>query len=244
MIISFISILLFLIFWQISTNIFSISKWILPAPSDIFLSFTRSFDLFWLHTGRTLEETLLGLFIAVIFGFLIGLLIDVSGIGRKIVYPFILLSQTVPFITLAPLLVIWFGFGVTAKIIIIALVCFFPISISVHEGLYSTDKNMIKLLKSMGAGKISIYKLVKIPSSLPQFFAGLKMAASYAMITAVVSEWIGSDKGLGILLIRSSKSYLTDRTFAVIIVISALTLLLVKIIDIISKFALPWYYKN
>lgn len=240
---SWLFVLLFLLLWELSVSVFKIEKWILPAPSVIFISFFNSLGLILHHSERTLIEALLGLFIGSFAGIVFAMLMEWSAVIKKIVYPFMLVTQTIPFITLAPLLVIWFGYGITAKIIIIALVCFFPIAVNLELGFSSTDRNYIRLVRSMGADNWHVFKLVSIPFSLPFFFSGLRIAASYAVLSAVLSEWIGSDRGLGILLIRSSKSYLTARVFAVVAVISVISLILVKIVDYLSVKSHPWHYE-
>ncbi|KKS96425.1 MAG: hypothetical protein UV73_C0010G0010 [Candidatus Gottesmanbacteria bacterium GW2011_GWA2_43_14] len=232
-----------LIIWELLVKLFRIEAWLLPPPSAILFSFWESGSLLWLHTDRTLIETVAGLGAGAVSGFILAVAMDFSPFFKKLLYPFLLLTQTVPFITLAPLLVIWFGFGITAKIILIAVVCFFPVALNMKEGLESTDKNLQKLVRSLGGDSRKIFSLVKLPSSLPYFFSGLRIAAAYAVLSAVISEWIGSDRGLGILLIRSSKSFQTDRVFAVIIFIAFITLSLVRSIDLLGKKIIPWHYK-
>ena len=239
-----IFVLLFLLSWQLITIVFKIKVWLLPPPSAIFLSLINSIDLILLHTGRTVFEAILGLVISLVVGVLTAFLLEWSQSLKRIIYPFLLFTQTVPFITIAPLLAVWFGYGLTAKIIIVALVCFFPIAVNVELGLSSIDRNYIRLMESMGATKWQVFKLAKFPSSLPFLFTGLRIAASYSLLTAVISEWIGTDKGLGILLMRSAKSYLTDRAFAVVFVISLLSLVLVKIVDYLAFISIPWNYKK
>lgn len=231
------------IIWEILVNLLRIEVWLLPAPSKIVLSFWNSGHLLWLHTGRTLTEAIAGLIVGTVFGFLLAVTMEFSQLFKKILYPLLLISQTVPFITVAPLLVIWFGFGISAKLILIAVVCFFPVAINMKEGLESADKNLLKLVRSLGGNRWKIFRLVKLPASLPYFFSGLRISAAYAVLTAVISEWIGSDRGLGILLIRSSKSFQTDRVFAIIIFISFLSLILVRLIDVLGRNLIPWHYR-
>jgi len=237
-------IIFFLLFWEIAVNVLNIDKWILPAPSAILKSFYYSLDLITFHAQWTLFEALLGLIVGLVTGSVIAVIMQWSETIKKMIYPLIILTQTIPFITIAPLLVIWFGYTLTAKIIIIALVCFFPVAINLENGFSSVEYNFIKLIHSLGGNRWQLFSLVKLPFSLPFFFSGIKIAASYAILSAVISEWIGSDRGLGILLIRSSKSYLTDRVFAVVLVISLLSMVLVRLIDSIAVKLLPWYYHN
>ena len=233
-----------LILWQLAVSLFHIEQWILPGPLQIINSLWSSRSLIFFHLVPTIFEATVGLISATIISIIIAILMERSKIIQKIFYPFLILSQTVPFITLAPLLTLWFGFGLLPKIIIITLVCFFPIAINLYDGFQSVDPVVLKLMSSMGATRKQSYKWVKWPASLPSFFSGLKIAAAYAILGAVVSEWMGTDRGLGILLIRSAKSYLTDRVFATIGVISILSILAVLLVEIIARISIPWHYNK
>ncbi|HSA83315.1 MAG TPA: ABC transporter permease [Patescibacteria group bacterium] len=239
---SFIAIASFLIVWEIAVALFSLPKWILPAPHQIFETLWVKRELLFMHSLYTIFETLLGLTIATIVGFGIAIAMEWSSFFRKLFKPFLVISQTIPFIALAPLLVVWFGYGLLPKIIVITLACFFPIALSLYDGFKAADSNMIRLLKSMGAKKSQIFRMVKIPASLPAFFSGFRIAGAYAVGVAVVSEWIGAENGLGIFLIRSARSYLTDSVFAVIFVVTTLSLLTIFLIDQLTKIAIPWYF--
>ncbi|PIW73296.1 ABC transporter permease, partial [Candidatus Roizmanbacteria bacterium CG_4_8_14_3_um_filter_34_9] len=207
---------LVLLTWQFSVSFFHIEQWILPSPIQIIDSFWQSRSLIFFHLVPTIFEASIGLIGAIFISIFIAILMERSQVMKKIIYPFLIISQTIPFIILAPLLTLWFGFGLLPKIIIIALVCFFPITINLFDGFQGVDPSILRLLNSMGANQKQIFRLVKWPASLPAFFSGLRIAAAYSILGAVVSEWMGADRGLGILLIRSTKSYLTDRVFAVI----------------------------
>lgn len=236
--------LLFVFIWQTAVNFLKIEKWILPSPLQILNSLLESKELFVYHLLPTLFEAFLGLFISVILAIIVALFMKLSRLFYNIIYPFLILSQTIPFIVIAPLLSVWFGFGLIPKIILIAIVCFFPIALNLFAGFESIDHSFISLLDSMGANKIKKIKFLYWPSSLPYFFSGLKIAVSYSIISAVVSEWVGTDRGLGILLIRSSKSYVTDRVFATILVITFLSILLVLLVEILQYISIPWSQNN
>ncbi|MEK7177328.1 MAG: ABC transporter permease [Patescibacteria group bacterium] len=234
--------LITLLIWQIIVIGFHIETWILPAPTQIFNSFWQSRSLIFYHLVPTLIEATIGLTGAVLVSVFIAILMERFQVMKKIIYPFLIISQTVPFIILAPLLTLWFGFGLLPKIIIISLVCFFPITINLFDGFQGVDPAMLRLLTSMGASQKKIFKLVKWPASLPSFFSGLRIAAAYSVLGAVVSEWMGADRGLGILLIRSTKSYLTDRVFATIGIITILSMFAVLLVEIIARISIPWHY--
>jgi len=234
--------LITLLIWQIAVGFFHIDSWILPAPSQIFIAFWQSSSLIFYHLVPTVIEAAAGLVVAVFISIFIAILMERYQIMKKIIYPFLIISQTIPFIILAPLLTLWFGFGFLPKIIIITLVCFFPITINLFDGFQGIDQAVLSLLKSMGASQKQVFKLIKLPASLPAFFSGVRIAAAYSILGAVVSEWMGADRGLGILLIRSTKSYLTDRVFAVIGVITILSILAVFLVEIITRISIPWHY--
>ena len=231
-----------LFIWQLAVTIFHIEQWILPAPTQIINSFWQSRSLIFYHLILTVFEAIIGLIGAVFISIFIAVLMERFQIMRKIIYPFLILSQTVPFIILAPLLTLWFGFGLLPKIIIISLVCFFPITINLIDGFQGVNPAILRLLTSMGANQKQIFKWVKWPASLPAFFSGLRIAAAYSILGAVVSEWMGADRGLGILLIRSTKSYLTDRVFATIGIITILSMVAVFAVEIIARISIPWHY--
>lgn len=228
--------------WQIVVMIFKIEPWILPAPSQIFIAFWRSRSLISYHLVPTVIEAILGLIVAVFVSVLIAVLMERYQILKKIIYPFLIISQTIPFIILAPLLTLWFGFGFLPKIIIVTLVCFFPITVNLFDGFQGVDQSILRLLKSMGANQKQIFKLVKLPASLPAFFSGLRIAAAYSILGAVVSEWMGADQGLGIFLIRATKSYMIDRVFAIIGIITLLSIGAVLLVEIIARISIPWHY--
>ncbi len=237
-----IALLMFLAVWEIGVSALSIEKWLFPAPSLIANSLWTSRELIYIHTIQTISETLLGLFIAILVGATLAILMEWSAFFRNLFKPLLIVSQTIPFIVLAPLLIIWLGYGVLPKIVVIVLACFFPISMSMYEGFRSVDVNLLKLMKSMRVGKLQTFRLVKLPASMPSFFSGLKIAGAYAVGVAVVSEWLGAEKGLGIFLLRSAKSYQTEAVFASIVVISLLSLVIVGIIELSARRFVPWFY--
>ena len=234
--------LIILLIWEFIVKTFHIEQWILPSPTQIINSFLQSRSLIFYHLIPTVVEAIIGLSGATLVSVFIAIVMERFQIMRKIIYPFLIISQTIPFIILAPLLTLWFGFGLLPKIIIIALVCFFPITINLFDGFQGVDSNVIRLLTSMGANQKQIFKWVKWPASLPAFFSGLRIAAAYSILGAVVSEWMGADRGLGILLVRSTKSYLTDRVFATIGVITILSFVVVFAVEIVARISIPWHY--
>lgn len=232
----------FLIIWQVLC-IFIIPAYLLPSPLQIVSALVQDFPLLMYHLLYTLTESILGLLVGVLLGFLFAVLMDSFPPAYKIFYPFIIITQTVPTIAIAPLLVLWFGYDLLPKIILIVLVTFFPVTIGVFESFQSTDRDELNLLKSMGAGRFNIYRFIKFPSSLGKFFAALKISAAYSVVGGVIAEWLGGFRGLGVYMTRVRKAYAFDKMFAVIIIISLLSLILLKAMDIIQRISMPWEKK-
>jgi ABC-type nitrate/sulfonate/bicarbonate transport system permease component len=235
-------ILLVLGIWQVLTWALSVPKWLLPSPWQIVVAGVEARGLLGLHTWQTLKETWLGLGLAVLVGLGLALVIDFSGLLRRTVYPLLVASQTVPILALAPLLIIWFGYGMLPKVIVVALVCFFPIVVSTADGLRVADPDLMALLRAMGANRRQIFFRVRVPGALPSFFSGLKIAITYSVVGAVIGEWVGASQGLGIFMIRSSKNFLTDRVFAAIAVTSLLSIVMFGGVMLLERSLLPWYH--
>jgi ABC-type nitrate/sulfonate/bicarbonate transport system permease component len=235
-------ILLLLVVWQVMTWLTKVPKWLLPSPWQIVVAGVEARELLGPHTWQTLKETWVGLGLAVTVGLGLALVIDFSSLLRRTVYPLLVASQTVPILALAPLLIIWFGYGILPKVIVVALVCFFPIVVSTADGLRVADPDLIALLRAMGASRRQMFLKVRVPGALPSFFSGLKIAITYSVVGAVIGEWVGASRGLGIFMIRSSKNFLTDRVFAAIAVTSLLSIVMFAGVMLLERSLLPWYY--
>lgn len=235
-----VAVLLFIIVWQLATDFFQIEKWILPSPTDIMKEArTGAFGL-WQHTQATLELMLIGFGIGTAFGLLVAFLLDYVPFLKASVYPLIILSQNIPSIALAPLLMIWFGFGILPKIIIITLVCFFPVTVAALDGLHRTDPVMLNYMKMIGASKADIFRKLKIPFALPTIFSGIKIAATYSVMGAVVAEWIGANKGIGYYLLLQKSSFRTDRIFVGICIIVLISLAMFALISLLEKWMIRY----
>jgi len=226
--------------WEGISRLNILPQFILPSPGKILISLVLNFRAMQSHILITLYETLVGFTISIFLSVAISIIMDALISVRRTLYPLLVISQTIPIIILAPLFIIWFGYGYLPKIIIVILICFFPITISLLQGLVTVDKDFIDLMRSMGAGKYQIYRLVKIPSAMPNFFAGLKIAATYSIMGATIGEWVGGKHGLGVYMIRAKQSFATDKVFASIIIITALSILFLKIIEFVEKKFMPW----
>jgi len=239
-----IAFIAFIVIWEIVTKAKDIKEYILPSPSAILNEFIKSGGLLLFHSWTTISETILGFILGIILAVLLSVIMSSVKIIRSIFYPFMILSQTVPIIAIAPVVTIWFGIGITSKLVICVLVVFFPVALNLTEGLNSYDRDLEELLKCMNASKLQIFMKLKFPTALVYFFSGLKIAAAYAVMGAVMSEWTGAESGLGIFLTRSMKSFKTAAMFADIVLISAFSILLFVIISIIEKKTIKWNLKG
>ncbi|MBU9722796.1 MULTISPECIES: ABC transporter permease [Bacillaceae] len=238
------TVALFLLFWEAAVWIWQFEKWLLPAPTDIAKAFVETLPLLPDHVWMTTLEAVLGFLLGLTVALLLAFLLDFSPVMRKSFYPLLLFSQTIPIVAIAPLLIIWFGYGILPKVLVVALVTFFPVVVSVVEGLQASDRDMIRLVRSMGGSRWQVFRLVRFPNALPYLFTGLRIGATYSVLAAVISEWVGASKGLGIFLVRAQNSFATDKVFVAIAIISLLSCLLFLIVILISRIVMPWKYKN
>jgi len=239
----FIPIIIVLLAWQLLSISKIVPPYMLPSPLRVMAAFTADFPLLMRHLLVTLMEAMVGLSIAVTAAFILAILMDASRIIKQSLTPILLLTQTMPVIAIAPLLILWMGYGFAPKITLVFLTCFFPVTIGLLGAFASADDDALRLLQSMGAKKWQLYRYIKIPQALPAFFSGLKIAASYSIIGAVVAEWLGGNAGLGVYMIRVRRTYSFDKMFAVIILVSVLSLLLIKLVALLEKKAIPWRNK-
>ena len=237
-------ILLLLLLWQSLTTLGGARLWILPSPWQVLTEGIAAWRFLGLprHTWQTLQEALYGLFLAVAVALTLAMLVDSSALLRRTIYPLLVVSQTVPIIALAPILVLWLGYGTLPKVLVVALVCFFPIVISTADGLRSADPEWTALLRSMGATRWQILTKVRLPHALPAFFSGLKVAATYSVIGAIIGEWVGGSVGLAFFMRRAHNAFRYDREFAAIGVTALLSIGLFLIVAALERLALPWYW--
>ena len=230
--------------WQALSFFEIVPKFMLPAPMEVVNALIKDAPLLLKHSQTTLLEAFLGLFFSIVFALLLAIAMDEFDLVKKTLYPFLIVTQTIPTIAIAPLLVLWMGYGITPKVLLIFLACFFPLVISILGGFASVDQDIISLFQSMGANRLQILFWVKLPSAIEGFFSGLKVATSYSIVGAVIAEWLGGNEGLGVYMTRVRKSYSFDKMFAVIIVIIIVSLLLVAIVEALQKKAMPWKAKS
>ncbi|MDI3471964.1 MAG: hypothetical protein PWQ48_245 [Thermotogaceae bacterium] len=236
----FLLIFLLLFVWELICILFRIPIYLLPKPSQVFKELFEQFYLLMQHSIITLIESIAGLIIAMLFGVLIAVIMNAFKPLGRMLYPILVISQAVPIIAIAPLILIWFGLGIGPKIGIVTIVCFFPIAVSSFEGFKLIDTDAIDIMRTLNATKFQIYRHVVLPSTLPYIFSGLKIAASYCVLGAVVGEWLGADKGLGVYMVRAMGAFRTDRLFVAILLTVFFSIIIFKVVDILSEVLLPW----
>lgn len=232
--------LLIITAWEATVRIGNIPLYLMPAPSQIVMALVRQFAVMLPHAMISLGESLLGMVIATALAALLAMAMDAWPLFRQAVYPMMVVSQSVPIIVLAPLFIIYFGFGLTPKVITVVLMCFFPIAVSLADGLGQVSSKMVDLLRTMGASRPDIYRIIKLPAAAPSFFSGLRVAATYSIMGAVVGEWLGGSGGLGFYMLRVKNAYMLDRVFAVVALIVLLSLLLNAIVRGLEYLLTPW----
>ena len=234
------ALLVLLVVWQIVCVMGIVPGYMLPSPVQVVSAFVEEFPLLMSHLRVTLAEAFIGLLCGVAVGFAAAVLMDHFETFYKAVYPLVVLTQTIPTVAIAPLLVLWFGYEMLPKVILIVITTFFPVTVGVLTGLRSADKDTMNLLRSMGAGRMQIFWYVKLPGAMGQFFSSLRISAAYSVVGAVISEWLGGFNGLGVYMTRVKKAFAFDKMFAVIFLISIISLLLMKLVDFLQKKCMPW----
>jgi ABC-type nitrate/sulfonate/bicarbonate transport system permease component len=226
--------------WELYVRARGIADYVLPAPSQVWRALVDMAPHLGPDVRATVTEATIGLLAAAVAGAAFAVVIAIWPFARRAVYPVLVVSQTVPALVLAPILIAWLGFGLLPKVVVVALVGFFPIVVSTVDGLVGADPERIDLVRSFGAGRWQRLRLVQVPSALPSFFAGLKIAATYSVIGAVIGEWMGSAEGLGLVMTRASRAFRNDRVFAAIVVVALVSLALFAIVSVIARLATPW----
>lgn len=225
---------------EIFIRVKEIPKYILPAPSVVLKTLWQNKQILLEHTLTTLFEAIVGFILSAIIALIVGAFIYNKKHIRAIIYPFLLISQTIPLIAIAPLILIWLGFGIMPKIVIVMIICVFPMLVNFLNGLDSIDKELVDFFKVMKADKKTIFFKGILPSSLNSFFAGAKIAATYSIMGAIIGEWLGAKNGLGIYMTRALSSFQTDGLFAAILIVIALSILIFKLVEVIEYLAMPW----
>jgi ABC-type nitrate/sulfonate/bicarbonate transport system permease component len=226
--------------WEAYVRVSGVSPTTLPAPSRVVAQLVENRDALWSNTLPTLQATLMGFAGSLGAAFLFSVGIDFARPVRRALFPVLIITQTLPLVAIAPLVVLWFGFGLLPKILLVALVTFFPMLVALVDGYESTEAELERLLASMGASRLSIFRRARMPSALPYFFAGLRISITYAVVAAIFAEYAGAARGLGIYILNSKNNFRPDLVLAAVMVSAALTLALFAVAALLQYMSMPW----
>lgn len=228
--------------WEGLTHALAVPLWLLPPPSTVARELVSRADLLARHSWVTLQEVLAGFGAAVVVGVASAVAIAQWRLMERAFYPLVVASQTIPIIAIAPLLLIWVGYDIRTKVIVVALISFFPITVNTVDGLRSVDPDMVNLLRTMGAGRWQVFSKVSLPWALPYLFSGAKVAAAVSVIGAVIGEWVGASAGLGWLMTQAVPRFQTPLVFASLVVLGAMGIVLFQATALVERLILPWHY--
>jgi NitT/TauT family transport system permease protein/putative hydroxymethylpyrimidine transport system permease protein len=228
---------------EVLADALKLEPFLVPSPSEIAESLWQDRELLAENAWVTLQEVLAGFALSVVAGVGFAVVLHLSPTLRRAFYPLLVASQTVPIVVVAPILVVWLGFGIGPKLAIVALICFFPITVNTLDGLGSVDADQVKMMRTLDASRWQILRRVEAPTALPYFFSGAKIAVAVAVIGAVFGEWAGSSSGLGHLIQGASAQLETARTFAAVVVLSAIAIALFALLAALER-RVAWWGPN
>ncbi|MDQ2742202.1 MAG: ABC transporter permease [Chloroflexota bacterium] len=226
--------------WQVYVTAARVPDFLLPGPLAIWRSGVDQRVLLAANALPTIEIAVLGFLLSIVAGLALALAIRYSRLLHMAVYPLVVVSQTIPMIALAPILVVLLGFSLLPKLIIVALICFFPIVVNTVDGFESVDPDLVNLLRTLGAGRFQILREVEWPSALPYIFSGAKVAATFSVVGALYGEWVGSSEGLGYLMIQKMSEFDTTVIFAALVILAALGMTLFLLVAALERLCMPW----
>ena len=235
-----ISVGLLLLAWQLYATCSGIKPTTLPAPSRVFEQAMLNREVLVDNAIPTIRATLIGFAFSLGAAFALSMLVDFFQPLRRALFPVFIVSQTLPLVAIAPLVVLWFGFGLTPKIMLVALVTFFPMLVALVEGYEATETEIGQMVRAMGAGRWRVFVLARLPSALPYFFAGLRISITYAVVGAIFAEYAGAAKGLGIYMLNAKNNFRPDLVLAAVGVSAALTLVLFALTVLLQRLVMPW----
>ncbi|WP_214369546.1 ABC transporter permease [Pseudonocardia sp. H11422] len=235
---------LLLVGWQWFVTANDVRPQVLPSPLRVVEQGWAFRDVIWANTVPTLQVTAVGFGVSLVLGWALAILVDFSPWLRRALVPLLVASQTLPIIAIAPLLIIWFGFGLLPKVVVIALVTFFPIAIGLIEGFASTDREASNLLRSMGGGRWKEFRYVRLPGAMPYFFTALRIGITYAVTGAIFAEYVGARAGLGIFMNLQKNSFRTDLVLAAVVVTAAISVALFGLTYLVQRLVIPWHAKE
>jgi putative hydroxymethylpyrimidine transport system permease protein len=226
--------------WELLVRALNVPGYLLPTPSAVARDFGIDHAVLLSATWVTLEEVLLGFGIALAAGLALAIALHLSNVLRRALYPILIASQTIPIVVLAPILVILMGYNIKPKLVIVALICFFPIVVNGVDGFRSVDPEFVRMMRTLDASRLSIFRRVEFPTGLPLIFSGTRIAATYAAIGAIFGEWSGSTSGLGYVMLQATPNLETARVLAAVVILSAISLLLFLAVSLVERMTIPW----
>jgi NitT/TauT family transport system permease protein len=236
-----IAVIAFIVLWSAGVRVFEIPDYLLPAPEDVIRRIARDWYVLARNASYTVQSVLSGFAAAVLVGVPLAFAVVLSRSVERVTMPFLVMSQTIPKVAIAPILVVWLGFGILPKIAIVFLIAFFPIVVSTVVGLKSVESDMIDLVRSMGARTLKIMLRVRGPTALPQMFAGFKIAICLSVVGAIVGEFVGSDKGLGYLLLTATGTLDGTLVWSALFILIAIGIVLFAMVSKLERLAIPWH---
>ena len=230
--------------WAWLASLDSVDDLTLASPGEVAQAFEDDWGLLWDNAWVTFQEVLLGLAIAIVVGVVFAVGMHLSRALRDAAYPLLVGSQAIPIVVLAPIFVLAFDYGIGPKLAIVALICFFPITVNVLDGLRAVDAEQLKLMRSFGASRLRTLRAVELPAALPSFFSGLRVAATVSVIGAVFGEWAGADEGLGRLVLLGNNQLQTPRVYAGIVILTLMAVALFALASLAERLVCPWNRKE
>jgi NitT/TauT family transport system permease protein len=227
--------------WEAACRWADVPQWLLPAPSQILNGLWESRDILPLHVFTTAYEVFLGFGLAVAIGVPLSIAIVMSPLARKIIYPILVVLQSVPKVALAPVILLWMGYGIESKVFVAALTAVFPIIINASAGMEAVPRELLELSRSLNASPLKVFRKVRLPFAMPHLFSGMKVAMALALIGAVVGEFVGSDRGLGYLILTFSSTMNTPLVFGAMLLLALLGVALFYVVSYAERLLCPWY---
>jgi putative hydroxymethylpyrimidine transport system permease protein len=229
--------------WELAVRATAVPDYLFPAPTAVASSLVTDSGLLGRAAAVTLREVLFGYMLALVLALALAVVLHASATLRRALLPLLVLSQTVPTVLLAPILAILLGYGIEPKLVVVAIVCFFPIVVNAADGFRATDAELVRMMKTLNGGRVAIFLRVEFPGALPAIFSGARIAATYAAVGAVFGEWAGSSAGLGFVILQAEPALQTARIFAAVLVLSAIALALYALVSISERLLVPWRWE-
>lgn len=226
--------------WELVVRAAAVPDYLFPAPTSVASSLADDAGLLGHATLVTAREIVLGYLLAVVLALVLAIVLHFSVALRRALLPILVLSQTVPTVLLAPILAILLGYGIEPKLVVVAVVCFFPIVVNAVDGLRSADPELVRMMRTLHGGRVAIFRRIELPGALPAIFSGARIAATYAAVGAVFGEWAGSSAGLGFVILQAQPALDTARIFAAVVILSALALCLYALVTLAERLVVPW----